>query len=608
MSSTNKTTYYELPQFVDNDIFNPLVDDNDAYSKIDTALHNIAGAEADDASEIVGIKSRLDSAEGDIDALEAQNGNDVLTTTAQTLSGAINEVNAEADALAGRVTIVEDDINNASTGLKAKVDDLSARMISAEGDIDAIEAQNGSETIETVSQTLSGGINELHHNVITLNKKNEYVTPELYGAIGDGITDDTVALQTAITDCETNNHVLVSFKGKIYKTTAPLAVTNCHIDFNGAKIDYHDTGYAIIINENDNTLDELLLHTNAIIENLVIDCNGESGINNAGIENRIKNIHVLNVGDIAILNRLGYETLVDDVYIEGDGVSTTNVGIKIETADGMYSNCIGKDVHYAFDVLNDHARIVKAHFWIGKTSLYSGSAFIYARSFNPVLMSDSTIDTYSIVVKYAENVSPKLTLTNCYIVYNNSYVTGNTYFAYLSSISTYRKYLDRDQLVNCFMYAPSENFYLCNLYEGIDWAYPMASINCRFPSRLRDYVNVTPYVDTPSNILAGKILVKYGDCIILNFRAKIEAGTNNIFNLKGVRPSDDSWVSCFAIEQITIPVFYGTSEYQMNSVQNATLLTADNEQRLLMNVNANVAEDTYVNVHAVIPFHPAEDF
>lgn len=124
MSSTNKTTYYELPQFVDNDIFNPLVDDNDAYSKIDTALHNIANAEADDASDIVGIKSRLDSAEGNIDALEAQNGNNVLTTTAQTLSGAVNELDADTSALDSRLDIVEDDINNVTTGLKAKVEAL----------------------------------------------------------------------------------------------------------------------------------------------------------------------------------------------------------------------------------------------------------------------------------------------------------------------------------------------------------------------------------------------------------------------------------------------------------------------------------------------------
>lgn len=147
MSSTNKTTHYELPQFVENDIFNPLVDDNDAYEKIDTALYNIADAEADDAAEIVGIKSRLDTAEGKVEALETQNGTDVLTTVAQTLSGAVNELKSGEDSLDGRLDVVEDDVNNASTGLKVKVT--------------ALENQNGSEELTTVAQTLSGGINEL---------------------------------------------------------------------------------------------------------------------------------------------------------------------------------------------------------------------------------------------------------------------------------------------------------------------------------------------------------------------------------------------------------------------------------------------------------------
>lgn len=157
MSSTNKTTYYELPQFVDNDIFNPLVDDNDAYSKIDTALHNIADVEADNASDIVDIKSRLSGAEDDIDALETQNGSDVLTTVAQTLSGAVNELKSEDSALDNRITTVEDDINNVTTGLKVKVanDELN---------ITALQQQNGNEHLSTVAQTLSGAVNELMNN------------------------------------------------------------------------------------------------------------------------------------------------------------------------------------------------------------------------------------------------------------------------------------------------------------------------------------------------------------------------------------------------------------------------------------------------------------
>lgn len=157
MSSTNKTAHYELPQYVENDIFNPLVDDNDAYDKIDTALYNIADAEADDAAEIVGIKSRLDTAEGKVEALETQNGTDVLTTVAQTLSGAVNELKSGEDSLDGRLDVVEDDINNASTGLKVKVS--------------ALETQNGSEVLTTTAQTLSGAVNELDSDIETLDSK-----------------------------------------------------------------------------------------------------------------------------------------------------------------------------------------------------------------------------------------------------------------------------------------------------------------------------------------------------------------------------------------------------------------------------------------------------
>lgn len=225
MSSTNKTTYYELPQFVDNDIFNPLVDDNDAYSKIDTALHNIADAEADNASEIVGVKSRLDSAEGDIDALETQNGNSVLTTTAQTLSGAVNELDAVASALDGRLDIVEDDINNVSTGLKAKVA--------------ALETQNGSAELTTVAQTLSGAVNELDALI-----KSGFVTPEMYGAVGDGVTDDTQAFIDMLSD----NKNFIYIHGGTYVISSSLAINdNTYILCKGKILDNRQGAEASII-------------------------------------------------------------------------------------------------------------------------------------------------------------------------------------------------------------------------------------------------------------------------------------------------------------------------------------------------------------------------
>lgn len=159
MSSTNNTTYYELPQYIESDIFNPLVDDNDAYDKIDTALHNIANAEAENATDIETLTSAVSGFDTDIEALKTQNGSETLTTDSQTLSGGINELKAGENSLDMRLDIVEDDINNITTGLKAKV-------------------ATNTRDISLI--------------------KNSYITPEMFGAVGDGVTDDSTAFQLAL--------------------------------------------------------------------------------------------------------------------------------------------------------------------------------------------------------------------------------------------------------------------------------------------------------------------------------------------------------------------------------------------------------------------------
>lgn len=180
MAHTNETVNYHLSQFVGTDIPNPLVDYNGDMEKIDTAIKNVADAEAGYASDIAD--------------LEIQNGSETLTTTAQTLSGAVNELDADTSDLNTRLTTAEGKItadegtlstavNNIST-LSGKVSGLETKVGSAVltttasdcsgaineldaedgvlgGKITALETQNGSEVLQTTAQTLSGAINEL---------------------------------------------------------------------------------------------------------------------------------------------------------------------------------------------------------------------------------------------------------------------------------------------------------------------------------------------------------------------------------------------------------------------------------------------------------------
>ena len=130
---TNKTTNYELPQFVGSDIINPLTDFNDAFSTIDTQMKSNADAGSTNADDITALATRVLENEGDISALETQNGSEVLNTTKQTLSGAVNELDAE--------------INTANTGLEARV---------------------GTATLLTTATDCRSAINELYHMIQNL--------------------------------------------------------------------------------------------------------------------------------------------------------------------------------------------------------------------------------------------------------------------------------------------------------------------------------------------------------------------------------------------------------------------------------------------------------
>ena len=87
-----------------------------------------------------------------IDAIETKVGSTPLSTTAQDLSGAINELAAE---------IGDAEFDTTAQNATDAINELN-------GEISALETQNGNAVLETTAQTLSGAVNELNSDITTL--------------------------------------------------------------------------------------------------------------------------------------------------------------------------------------------------------------------------------------------------------------------------------------------------------------------------------------------------------------------------------------------------------------------------------------------------------
>jgi hypothetical protein len=159
MAHTNQTAHYHLPQYVGTDIINPLTDTNGAYEAIDTAIYEV-GTTATGMAD-------------DIAALKIQNGNSALDTTAQTLSGAINELKSGEDALGLRVTANETDISTLQTQMSTATGNITTLNTSVAGlqtemagkasatALNNLTTKVGTGNLNTTAQNCVDAINEV---------------------------------------------------------------------------------------------------------------------------------------------------------------------------------------------------------------------------------------------------------------------------------------------------------------------------------------------------------------------------------------------------------------------------------------------------------------
>lgn len=254
------------------------------------------------------------------------------------------------------------------------------------------------------------GIKTLNNLYLVPTNANSVITPEIYGAVGDGVNDDTSALQKAINLC-CSPDICVNFsgtRGKTYSISAPIDINqttapdnNGVFDFKGAKIlatvkmryalSYKTTAYQNGVP---------VKHSRGVIKNLAIDCNNElahtglyaiytagnlfdninvygcrRGIYLAGgVESEIRNCTVRRNAEDDVYTALKNGTIVegfpqtnrgeflnDDDKINLD--KTQCVGFEMTVTDSYITNCIPIDCVIGIKIVGGDNKVVGCHPW-----------------------------------------------------------------------------------------------------------------------------------------------------------------------------------------------------------------------------------------------------
>lgn len=247
-------------------------------------------------------------------------------------------------------------------------------------------------TIEGMQKEFKNGFDTLYKKCegIPSEVKNSYITPEMFGAKGDGVTDDTAALQAAFDAAVSSRKTLYSF-GVTYYVTKTIHVKSpircefgysflkCPTDMEDVVIDYDGSGYpssfdAICFNGNNTTATMMRVSNskNTIITN-------------------VYSIQCKNFIDIVS----GYEvTLSKAVLFNIDG-TIGNIAIKQQSWDCHFSEVYAVNYLTAFDMIGGNNRVSYCHCWNTSSESWNNTRFAHIKeSYN--IFSACTIDTYDI--------------------------------------------------------------------------------------------------------------------------------------------------------------------------------------------------------------------
>ena len=315
-----------------------------AINEVLTTLASVAGDLATltttDKTSLVNaineVVSDLAAAISTIDGVTGDLAN--LTTTDKTsLVNAINEVVSDLAAAISTIDGVTGDLANLTTTDKTslvnainEVNGAIAAAVLNMGDLANLTTTDKTSLVNAINEVVASG------KIIT--------TPQQFGAVGDGVTDDTQALQDAITHC-TMNHVPLFIPVGTYLFNATLQINQISVYGFDATLKYTGSGNAIeIINGFNSTVEGFALITSTGNYGIYADGRlNHSILNHLYIVGFNEGLHLINSYLCRITNVIteecaNYGMYISDAFnasIEHIRTTKSNVGVYLESGSSV---------------------------------------------------------------------------------------------------------------------------------------------------------------------------------------------------------------------------------------------------------------------------------
>lgn len=278
-----------------------------------------------------------------------------------------------------------------------------------------------------VQEEINNKLDEMFSNNsfwIKLTSVLPYVTPLMFGCVGDGITNDNTNFTTFLNYCTTNNVKGVLDPNKTYLTDNIMITNKIILDLNGSTIKCS----GITINPTEITSGFKISNGNILFTS-------DNGITLTNVIQSIfsdlwiydfKNACITCSGD-------NYETTFRNVYLRGMPSSPNTVGFKINSSDMIFDKCFGRDCNIFIDN-NGASNIYKScHAWI--TSAVTLPSSIFAKCEVSASFENCIVDTYTKGFYIKPNSLNRLVNNLCIInplYYNKNILDVDCYFIWYS--------------------------------------------------------------------------------------------------------------------------------------------------------------------------------